>query len=982
MDQLSSSLKKSFVPHGSYKKKVSVAHDIENQPILAHQSPEAPSVSSSVNSSSLTTGSSVDLNDRREVIVKIDGGDKTNGNERNMLWHEPSYEFWRGDTNSGPQSSGPTPTFQRGKDMPEDPPSRLIGQFLNKQRAVGCEMTLDMDLEMDELRNHPKPENDHSAAGSSPIMFPPDYKHNHHYTTSKDLRVSFQAPSPASNVVDIEPDQPYNNDNEYCSTDEEDDGETSESTPDEKKYLSRRRTINMNNSPPDDTNNSNNTYYTPKNGAGDTDQVLRCTSFQRRASVLGRVKTKSRLIDPPEIPERKSGKIGKSGQLRSGLLGRASGMLKPMEEEDDDPLFDEDLPDEYKKDKLDCWTLLQWISLILIVTALICTLTIPLLKREVYKGLHLWKWEVLILVLICGRLLSGWVIRLVVFFIEKNFLLRKRVLYFVYGVRKAVQNCLWLGLVLIAWHFMFDQKVDKGNKFLDYVNKLMICMLIGTMLWLVKTLMVKVLASSFHVSTFFDRIQESLFNQYVIETLSGPPLLEIHRSQEEEDRTMAEVWKLQNIAGAQLPPELRPPVAPQYSSKGASVNGGQTPTPKPSRTVSIAISGISGPLSKNPDEQNQGISIDHLHKLNPKNISAWNMKRLIKIVRYGVISTLDEQILDTKTEDDSTTQIRSEYEAKVAARKIFRNVAKPRSKFIYLKDLSCFLREEEALKTMNLVEGSPDRERISRASLKNWVVNAFRERRALALTLNDTKTAVNKLHQMVNVLVSVIILLICLVILGIATSKFLLFVSSQVVVVAFVFGNTCKTVFESIIFLFVMHPFDVGDRCEVDGVQMIVEEMNILTTVFLRFDNQKIIYPNSTLSTRPIGNYYRSPDMGDTVDFTVHIATPAEKIAAMKQRITSYIESKKDHWYPSPLVVLMNLEDLNRLKLSVWIRHRINHQDMGERWLRRAQLVEEMVKIFKELDIEYRLYPIDINIRGMPPITSNRVPSTWPTAGN
>lgn len=70
---------------------------------------------------------------------------------------------------------------------------------------------------------------------------------------------------------------------------------------------------------------------------------------------------------------------------------------------------------------------------------------------------------------------------------------------------------------------------------------------------------------------------------------------------------------------------------------------------------------------------------------------------------------------------------------------------------------------------------------------------------------------------------------------------------------------------------------------------MIVEEMNILTTVFLRFDNQKIMYPNSTLSTRPIGNYYRSPDMGDSIDFTVHIATPAEKIAAVKQRITRYI---------------------------------------------------------------------------------------------
>lgn len=88
---------------------------------------------------------------------------------------------------------------------------------------------------------------------------------------------------------------------------------------------------------------------------------------------------------------------------------------------------------------------------------------------------------------------------------------------------------------------------------------------------------------------------------------------------------------------------------------------------------------------------------------------------------------------------------------------------------------------------------------------------------------------------MVNVLVGIITLIICLVILGIATSKFLLFVSSQVVVVAFIFGNTCKQIFEAIIFLFAMHPFDVGDRCEIDGVQVpnIYLVLQIRDTYFL-----------------------------------------------------------------------------------------------------------------------------------------------------
>lgn len=77
---------------------------------------------------------------------------------------------------------------------------------------------------------------------------------------------------------------------------------------------------------------------------------------------------------------------------------------------------------------------------------------------------------------------------------------------------------------------------------------------------------------------------------------------------------------------------------------------------------------------------------------------------------------------------------------------------------------------------------------------------------------------------------------------------------------------------------------------------MIVEEMNILTTVFLRYDNQKIIYPNSTLATKSIGNYYRSPDMGDGVEFCIHISTPAEKIALMKQKITrQVVKAKQDH---------------------------------------------------------------------------------------
>ena len=77
------------------------------------------------------------------------------------------------------------------------------------------------------------------------------------------------------------------------------------------------------------------------------------------------------------------------------------------------------------------------------------------------------------------------------------------------------------------------------------------------------------------------------------------------------------------------------------------------------------------------------------------------------------------------------------------------------------------------------------------------------------------------------------------------------------------------------------------------------------------------------------------------------------------------------------MIILKEVEDLNRVRIAVWLTHKMNHQDMGEVWSRRALLLEEMVKIFKELDIQYRLLPLDINVRTLPAVSSERVPPSW-----
>lgn len=69
-------------------------------------------------------------------------------------------------------------------------------------------------------------------------------------------------------------------------------------------------------------------------------------------------------------------------------------------------------------------------------------------------------------------------------------------------------------------------------------------------------------------------------------------------------------------------------------------------------------------------------------------------------------------------------------------------------------------------------------------------------------------------------MVVVIITVVSLLVMGLATTKVIFVVTSQLLLVGFMFQNMCKTMFESIIFVFVMHPFDVGDRCVIEGVQV------------------------------------------------------------------------------------------------------------------------------------------------------------------
>ncbi|KAG5232941.1 mechanosensitive ion channel protein [Salix suchowensis] len=275
--------------------------------------------------------------------------------------------------------------------------------------------------------------------------------------------------------------------------------------------------------------------------------------------------------------------------------------------------------------------------------------------------------------------------------------------------------------------------------------------------------------------------------------------------------------------------------------------------------------------------------------------------------------------------------------------------------YIEEEDLLRFLKSVEVHTIFPLFEGAVETGKITKSSFRNWVVHAYVERKALAHSLNDTKTAVQQLHKLASAIVTVIIIVISLLVTGLATTKVLFVFTSQLLLVGFMFQNTCKTIFESIIFVFVMHPFDVGDRCVIDGVQ-------------------KIYYPNSVLLTKPISNFRRSPDMGDAIDITIDVSTPVDDFNALKKAIQVYIESKPKHWNPKHSLLVKEIENVNKMKLTLSVVHTMNHQNYGEKSSRRSELVFELKKIFDNLGIKYHLLPRQVHLTHVNMIDNGGLP--------
>jgi hypothetical protein len=174
---------------------------------------------------------------------------------------------------------------------------------------------------------------------------------------------------------------------------------------------------------------------------------------------------------------------------------------------------------------------------------------------------------------------------------------------------------------------------------------------------------------------------------------------------------------------------------------------------------------------------------------------------------------------------------------------------------------------------------------------------------------------------------------------------------------SFVFAVTTQEFLGSCIFLFVKHPYDVGDRVDIAGSekeQLIVERISLLYTVFNRIDKMQVVQvPNIVLNNLWIENVTRSKAMKEVIDVNVSYDTSFEDIETLRQELESFVrhtDNSRD-FMPDISIGVGGVGDLDKLQLKIAIKHKSNWHNDAVRATRRSKFMCALALALKRVPI-------------------------------
>lgn len=296
------------------------------------------------------------------------------------------------------------------------------------------------------------------------------------------------------------------------------------------------------------------------------------------------------------------------------------------------------------------------------------------------------------------------------------------------------------------------------------------------------------------------------------------------------------------------------------------------------------------------------------------------------------------------------TALESANKSRLLARRIFYSFAKPGAVYMLEQDIARFFPPEQVPMVFALFDrdGNGD---ASREEVEMSCLEFHREQLSIENSMRDLDSAVGRLDNILMTVYTVIAILIIAVALEAQLLTVVTGAGTLVLGLSWLIGGSLQEVLTSIIFLFIKHPFDVGDRVVVNKETYTVKEIRLLSTVFLDSGSTLVQAPNNMLNTLFIQNLRRSPQMSETFTFDVAYSTTFEDLEKLRDKMLEFVKSERRDFQPSFDVTVKDFPEQEKLTLTADIKYKSNWQQGSLKAKRRNKWICALKTALGELKI-------------------------------
>ncbi|CAI7600387.1 unnamed protein product [Penicillium bialowiezense] len=465
----------------------------------------------------------------------------------------------------------------------------------------------------------------------------------------------------------------------------------------------------------------------------------------------------------------------------------------------------------------------------------------------------------------------------------------------------------WLGIEISFLPTMKNHHVDgdKGTRsWENTLNKIIIVVFVWTILNFIEKILIQLIAISFHLRTYADRIE---INKFQIGSLTK--LYEFSRANlEDKDEHFAEKDNKETPTGVKTP--LHYAGVAQRKAKGAL------------NKVGNRVGDVAGAVVADVTGRTTTRSTD----------------------AYQVILTL----------------LRTTGGCQVLARRLYRTFVRDGFDTVFGGDLkAAFDDSEEAEAAFTMFDRDMNGD-ISMEELEAVCVDIGRERKSITASLKDLDSVVSKLDDVFMFFVFVIVLIVFLSLISTSAAGVLTSAGSAILALSWLFSATAQEFLQSVVFVFVKHPFDVGDRVTIYGNagdaglgdDYFVKEITLLYTEFKKMQGHVVQAPNSYLNGLFILNQRRSGALAEAVPIVIKYGTSIDQLDGLRQRLLEFVRSEKRDFQSNILTEMRAVTENFSLTLNVVFFYKSNWQNEGLRLQRRNKFICMLMVALQEIGIE------------------------------